>query len=363
MSVTLPGYGRMPQFGHTALDFADKGHTFILSIFRVFTFKRIFLMSEEAEKKENAAQAEGGSEVRAEAPEAAEAKQAETASEGEKPQADAGAKQSEPSKDDAAKNDAVKAEPQKDAAPEETPEEKLQKELKALKEENQKLKGDKDELSRKLRDSDDKVQAAIRQLAANANEMKRMAGQKEREVQNAKDFAIQNFAKELLTVADDLDKALESMQKDSNEAIKAHIAGIELTKKALVKALAAGGVAEVAAKKGDVFDPNLEQQVAMIPMPSAEPDSIVDIIQKGYTLNGRCIRAAKVVVVAPRPEEEEQSAPAADEKPEEKAEQDAGAKPEEKPEAKAEQKPEEQGEGAKDAGADAGEKDGGADKA
>ena len=74
LSVTLPGYGRMPQFGHTALDFADKGHTFILSIFRVFTFKRIFLMSEEAEKKENAAQAEGGSEVRAEAPEVAEAK-------------------------------------------------------------------------------------------------------------------------------------------------------------------------------------------------------------------------------------------------------------------------------------------------
>ena len=86
-------------------------------------------MSEEAEKKENAAQAEGGSEVRAEAPEAAEAKQAETASEGEKPQADAGAKQAEPSKDDAAKNDAVKAEPQKDAAPEETPtEEPVQEE-------------------------------------------------------------------------------------------------------------------------------------------------------------------------------------------------------------------------------------------
>ena len=263
-------------------------------------------MSEEAEKKENAAQAEGGSEVRAEAPEAAEAKQAETASEGEKPQADAGAKQAEPSKDDAAKNDAVKAEPQKDAAPEETPEEKLQKELASLKEENQKLKGEKDDLSRKLRDSGDKVQAAIRQLAENANEMKRMAGQKEREVQNAKDFAIQNFAKELLTVADDLDKALESMQKDGNEAIKAHIAGIELTKKALVKALAAGGVAEVEAKKGDVFDPNVEQQVAMIPFPSAKPDTLVDIIQKGYTLNGRCIRAAKVVVVAPRPEEEEQ---------------------------------------------------------
>ena len=96
------------------------------------------------------------------------------------------------------------------------------------------------------------------------------------------------------------------MQKDGNEAIKAHIAGIELTKKALVKALAAGGVAEVEAKKGDVFDPNVEQQVAMIPFPSAKPDTLVDIIQKGYTLNGRCIRAAKVVVVAPRPEEEEQ---------------------------------------------------------
>lgn len=322
-------------------------------------------MSEEAEKKENGAQAQAEASSQPQAEQAAEQPQAtgqsaEAAASEVKDQAapaEAGAESPAPAAD--AKAEPAKAEPAK----EETPEEKLQKELASLKEENQKLKGEKDDLSRKLRDSGDKVQAAIRQLAENANEMKRMAGQKEREVQNAKDFAIQNFAKELLTVADDLDKALESMQKDGNEAIKAHIAGIELTKKALVKALAAGGVAEVEAKKGDVFDPNVEQQVAMIPFPSAKPDTLVDIIQKGYTLNGRCIRAAKVVVVAPRPEEEEQSAPAADEKPEEKAEQDAGAKPEEKPEAKAEQKPEEQGEGAKDAGADAGEKDGGADKA
>ncbi|MCI6199751.1 MAG: nucleotide exchange factor GrpE [Proteobacteria bacterium] len=265
-------------------------------------------MSEEAEKKENGAQAQAEASSQPQAEQAAEQPQAaeqgaEAAASEVKDQAapaEAGAESPAPAAD--AKAEPAKAEPAK----EETPEEKLQKELASLKEENQKLKGEKDDLSRKLRDSGDKVQAAIRQLAENANEMKRMAGQKEREVQNAKDFAIQNFAKELLTVADDLDKALESMQKDGNEAIKAHIAGIELTKKALVKALAAGGVAEVEAKKGDVFDPNVEQQVAMIPFPSAKPDTLVDIIQKGYTLNGRCIRAAKVVVVAPRPEEEEQ---------------------------------------------------------
>lgn len=264
-------------------------------------------MSEEAEKKENGAQAQAEASSQPQAEQAAEQPRAagqgaEAAASEVKDQAapaEAGAESPAPAAD--AKAEPAKAEPAK----EETPEEKLQKELASLKEENQKLKGEKDDLSRKLRDSGDKVQAAIRQLAENANEMKRMAGQKEREVQNAKDFAIQNFAKELLTVADDLDKALESMQKDGNEAIKAHIAGIELTKKALVKALAAGGVAEVEAKKGDVFDPNVEQQVAMIPFPSAKPDTLVDIIQKGYTLNGRCIRAAKVVVVAPRPEEEE----------------------------------------------------------
>ncbi|MGO2415038.1 MULTISPECIES: nucleotide exchange factor GrpE [Cobetia] len=126
--------------------------------------------------------------------------------------------------------------------------------------------------------------------AADAQNSRRRA---EQEAEKARKFALEKFIKEMLPVIDSLEKALESMSSD--EAAQTHIEGIEMTLKMQLDALVKSGVEQLD-PHGEPFDPEYHQAVAMVPSPDAEPNSVIDVMQKGYTLNGRLVRPAMVAV-------------------------------------------------------------------
>jgi len=130
--------------------------------------------------------------------------------------------------------------------------------------------------------------------AAEAQNIKRRA---ERDVESAHKFGIEKFAKDLLAIGDNLERALESLSADE-EATKAAHEGVSLTHKALIDTFAKHSLVEVN-PVGEPFDPNLHQAMSMIDAPDAEPNSVVAVMAKGYTLNERLIRPAMVVVSKP----------------------------------------------------------------
>ncbi|AJC48851.1 nucleotide exchange factor GrpE [Allofrancisella guangzhouensis] len=131
---------------------------------------------------------------------------------------------------------------------------------------------------------------ALRAKAEAENVRKRA----ERDVQNARKFGIERFAKELLPVMDSIEQALKYEVKLEESITMKN--GVELTAKVLEDVLKKNGLEEVD-PTGEKFDPNMHEAMAMIPNPELENDIVFEVFQKGYLLNGRVIRAAKVIVV------------------------------------------------------------------
>lgn len=136
-------------------------------------------------------------------------------------------------------------------------------------------------------------------LGAHA-EMENLRKRTERDVQNAHKFALERFFNELLPVRDSLELGLAA----ANGAVDVTQLreGIELTLKQLAAAMEKFGVREVNPLNAR-FDPNLHEAMAMAPIDQAEPNTVIQVVQKGYILNERLIRPAKVIVAqaAPRP--------------------------------------------------------------
>jgi molecular chaperone GrpE len=126
---------------------------------------------------------------------------------------------------------------------------------------------------------------------ADAQNVQRRSAQ---EVEKARKFALERFAAELLPVVDNLERALESADSE-NEAMKPIVEGVELTLKSFMDALAKFHI-ETLDPQGEPFDPNLHQAMSMIENPEVEPNSVIAVMQKGYTLNGRLVRPAMVMV-------------------------------------------------------------------
>lgn len=142
-----------------------------------------------------------------------------------------------------------------------------------------------DELEQALSEAKDQ---ALR-TAAEAQNVRRRA---EQDVEKARKFALEKFVKELLPVVDSLEKALESMGEDASEA---HREGVSMTLKLQLDTLAKFGVESVE-PQGEPFDPQYHEAMAMVPNPDLEPNTVMDVMQKGYLLNGRLVRPAMVVV-------------------------------------------------------------------
>jgi len=118
-----------------------------------------------------------------------------------------------------------------------------------------------------------------------------------RDVENAHKFALERFATDLLTVCDSLEMALVA-DEASVDSLRA---GSEATMKQLASVLQRFGVEELN-PEGEPFDPALHEAMAMQASDEVEPGSVITVFQKGYALNGRLLRPARVVVAAESPE-------------------------------------------------------------
>lgn len=128
-------------------------------------------------------------------------------------------------------------------------------------------------------------------------EMQNVRRRAEIDVEKAHKFALEKFVKELLPVADSLEKAVESTEGHDNagEAVASIREGVEMTLNLFMSSLKKFNVEQIN-PVGEPFDPQQHEAMSMVPAPDAEPNSVVAVVQKGYLLNGRVVRPAMVVV-------------------------------------------------------------------
>lgn len=125
-------------------------------------------------------------------------------------------------------------------------------------------------------------------------EMQNVRRRAERDVENAHKYALDKFAADLLPVVDNLERALAAIDS-ADEGQKAVAEGLELTLKSFMEVLVRYKI-EAIDPAGQPFDAELHQAVSMVPNPDLEHNTVMDVFQKGYTLNGRLVRPAMVVV-------------------------------------------------------------------
>jgi len=136
----------------------------------------------------------------------------------------------------------------------------------------------------------------ILRLAAEAENTRRRA---EREANDARAYAIQKFARDLLGVADNLQRALQHAPMDSVDGpVKNLVVGLEMTEKELQGAFERNGLKRVEPARGDKFDPHLHQAMMEQPAADVAPGAVIQVMQSGYELMGRIVRPAMVVVAA-----------------------------------------------------------------
>jgi len=115
-----------------------------------------------------------------------------------------------------------------------------------------------------------------------------------RDIAHAHKFALENFSKDLLAVKDSLEMGLAAADTDDVESL---LAGSEATLKLLAGSLERFGISEID-PEGEPFDPERHEAMTMQPSGDVEPGSVLTVIQKGYALNGRLLRPARVIVAS-----------------------------------------------------------------
>ncbi|MEH3145655.1 MAG: nucleotide exchange factor GrpE [Methylobacterium frigidaeris] len=138
-------------------------------------------------------------------------------------------------------------------------------------------------------------------------DMENLRRRTEREVADARTYAVTNFARDMLNAADNIRRALESVPNDARSGaegpLKALVDGIELTERDLLKTLERHGVKPVT-PQGQRFDPNLHQAMFEVPNPDLATGTVVQVVQTGYVIGDRVLRPALVGVAkgGPKPD-------------------------------------------------------------
>ena len=155
---------------------------------------------------------------------------------------------------------------------------------------------------------------ALRAAAEADNTRRRAEGQ----MNDARAYAIQRFSKDLLGVADSLQRALTAAPRDADPVATNLVTGLELIEKSLLQAFDANGLKRVAPEAGEIFDPHQHQAVMEQPSETVAGGTVIQTLQPGYALFGRTVRPAMVVVAA------KGSGPAAGANPYDKADETGG---------------------------------------
>jgi molecular chaperone GrpE len=147
-----------------------------------------------------------------------------------------------------------------------------------------------------------------------AAEMENLRKRTQRDITEARDYSIAAFAREMLAVADNLTRALESVSEESraaaDDSLKALVEGVELTGKAMQQALEKNGVRRIS-PLNQRFDPNFHQAMFEIPNADIPNNTVLQVVQDGYVIGDRVLRPAMVGVSRGGPK----TVPAADEDP------------------------------------------------
>ncbi len=159
------------------------------------------------------------------------------------------------------------------------------------------------------RESADHKDRLLRTLA----EMENLRKRTEREVSDVRQYGIASFARDVLAVADNMERALQALDAElretANPGVKALLDGVELTERELLKVLDKHGVTKFEPQKGDRFDPNLHQAMYELPDPSQPAGTVAQVVQPGYMIGERMLRPALVGVAkgGPKPEPKSQA--------------------------------------------------------
>ena len=149
------------------------------------------------------------------------------------------------------------------------------------------------ELELAQKEAADARDQALRAVA----EMENVRRRSEQEISKARKFAVEGFATELLQVKDSLDLAANvSLDDSQDDVVKGMAEGLSLTLKQLDSVFEKFGVETITPENGEKLNPELHQAMALQPSDEVEANHILSVIQKGYTLNGRLLRAAMVIV-------------------------------------------------------------------
>ncbi|RPA86221.1 GrpE-domain-containing protein [Ascobolus immersus RN42] len=185
---------------------------------------------------------------------------------------------------------APKEEPKKEEAP------KAEAENNASSEIQKQVEELKTQLEAKTKEAADFKDKFLRSVADFRNLQERTA----REVKNAKDFAIQKFAKDLVESVDNFERALSMVPAEmrdpaKNKEVADLYDGMKMTEDILLKTLKRHGL-EKFDPMGELFDPNKHEATFHVHMPDKKPNEVFHVQQKGFMLNGRVLRAAQVGV-------------------------------------------------------------------
>ena len=185
-------------------------------------------------------------------------------------------------------------EKQEDSAVEETQQTAPSQELDPLEEAIARVQELEEQLKTQIEEAANKEQDILLRSRAEIENLRRRT---EQDVEKAHKFALEKFSKDILNTIDNLERALATPANKEDESVKALFDGVELTLKELVSTVGRFGV-EAVGVVGEAFNPDLHQAISMQPAEGFESNQISVVLQKGYTLNGRVIRPAMVMVAA-----------------------------------------------------------------
>ncbi len=150
-----------------------------------------------------------------------------------------------------------------------------------------------EKLGRLLEDARNKADEHWDQVVRTRAELDNIKKRHQRELENAHKYGLERFVGELLGVRDSLELGYNAAQE--NHDVEKLLEGTELTLKMLADAMSKFGVEQID-PEGEAFNPELHQAMGMVPTDEVPPNTVVNVVQKGYLLNGRLVRPAMVMV-------------------------------------------------------------------
>ena len=147
-----------------------------------------------------------------------------------------------------------------------------------------------------LAEAQEEIAGLKDQLLRNQAEMENLRRRSARDVENAHKFGVEKLLADLLPALDSYEKGIEEAVKLEGESGAAVAEGLELAQKLFLETVTKYGLT-TEHPLGEPFDPQKHEAMAMVPNPDMEPNSVMEVLQRGYVLHDRVVRAAKVVVV------------------------------------------------------------------